>query len=436
MTAFSERFVPSPFVIACLLTGFTFLVAWAGAGKGPADCARFWGDGLWSLLEFAMQMCLILVTGSILADARVVGAGLDRLAAVPRTPRGAVVWMAAASMALCWLHWGLGIVASAFLARRIAGSKPETDYRLLVAVSYFGMGAVWHAGLSGSAPLLVATPKHFLEDRIGLIPLSATIFSPFNLALTAAVVALLCAYAWWVYPERAEDRLLLGPEALARLEPPPPPQPPKPPTAWLDLLENSRWVTLALGLLGLAWLGLDWARGGLHLTFNKMNLLFLSLGLLLHDSPSSFSAAAERAGPLTWGIIVQYPLYAGIYGLIKGSGLDVLAGRWFVSIAGPKTYPVIIYWYSGLLNYFIPSGGAKWAVEAPYILEAAKTLGVPYEKMVLAYAWGDMVTDLIQPFFCLPLLAVAKIDFKEILGYEAVAFGLCAALGSAAFLLF
>ncbi|MBI4424316.1 MAG: short-chain fatty acid transporter [Elusimicrobia bacterium] len=435
LTSLSERYIPSAFVIACLLTALTFAVAWLAAGAGPLQCVQHWGDGLWTLLEFAMQMCLILLTGAILADSPIVDGWLERAAAAPRTPRAAVVWAAVGSMLLCWLHWGLGLVASAFFARKLARRHPDTDYRLLVAVSYFGMGAVWHAGLSGSAPLLVATPRHFLHATTGVIALSETTFSPFNLGLTAAVILALAALAWLMHPQRVEERFRLGPEALAKLVAAPPAPAPAAPTAWLDILENGRGVNLLLGSLGVAWLALDALKNGSGVTFNKLNLVFLSLGLLLHRSPAEFTRSAERAANLTYGIILQYPLYAGIYGVIKGAGLDVQIGRWFVSIASAKTYPLVVYWYSGVLNYFIPSGGAKWAVEAPYILEAAKTLGVPYSKAVLAYAWGDMVTDLIQPFFCLPLLAVARIDFKEILGYEALAFAVCAAIGSAAFLL-
>ena len=172
------------------------------------------------------------------------------------------------------------------------------------------------------------------------------------------------------------------------------------------------------------------------LTIDKVNFFFLILSFLLYPNPTAFSRSAEKASGYVHGIIIQFPIYAGIFGVIKGSGLDRIIGSWFVAVSTKECFPLVVYWYSGLLNYFIPSGGSKWAIEAPYILEASRSLGVPFSKTVLAYAWGDMVTDMIQPFWCLPLLAVARLEFKDILGYELIVFLLCALIGSAAFLFF
>ncbi len=436
LNAWSERWIPSAFVIAGLLTALTFVLAVGLAGQAPADCLRHWGGGFWVLLEFGMQMCLIMMTGAILADSPLVRRALDALASVPRTPRGAVAWTAFLSMALCWLHWGLGMIAGAFLVRRVVARQPKTDYKLLVAVAYFGMGAVWHAGLSASAPLLVATPKHFMEAKVGIIPLRDTVFSSFNLALVATMTVVLVALAWLLYPRRREDAFILPPERLAVLEEPPPAEDSRKLSPFLRFLERGYAVNGMLGLMALAWLWQDAWGSGFNITFNKLNLFFLGLGLLLHPHPAAFGAAAEQAASYLHGIVIQFPFYAGMYGIIKGAGLDQLLGNWFVSLAGPKTFPLVVYWYSGILNYFIPSGGSKWAVEAPYVLEAARTLGVSPAKTVLAYAWGDMVTDMIQPFFCLPLLAIAKLEFKDILGYEIITFTVCGAIGTAAFLFF
>lgn len=435
LNRFSERWIPSAFVIAALLTFIVLAMAAVLAGKTPAQCVRYWGDGFWALLEFAMQMCLILMTGAMLADSPAVSGALDRCARLPRTPRQAVAFMALASMTLCWLHWGLGMITSAFLARRLVRERPQTDFRLLVTAAYFGMGVVWHAGLSGSAPLLVATPGHFLEAKMGIVPTSETIFSAFNLSLTAAMLLIMTGLAVALYPRERDAVTLTGPQ-LAALEPRPPWRPGPAPSPWLRLLEQTRAVNVLVGGLGLAWLALDAHARGWGLTLNKVNFIFLMAAILLHPSPASVARSSETAAGYVHGIIVQFPLYAGIYGVIKGAGLDVMIGGWFVRLADARTFPVIVYWYSGILNYFVPSGGSKWAIEAPYLLEAAKTLGVPPAKLVLAYSWGDMVTDLVQPFFCLPLLAVARLEFKDILGYCAIAFAACALIGSAAFLLF
>lgn len=423
LNRFAEKWLPSSLAIVGILTFVTFALAWGLTDKTPIQLVGAWGDGFWRLLEFAMQMSLMMVTGSLLAESPALRRGFDALARVPKTPRGAVVWLAFLSMAICYLHWALGLIASAFLARRLAVRHPKVHYPLLVAVAYWGMGTIWHAGLSGSATLLIATPKHFLESQVGVIPLSETAFAPFNLALILVTVVVMLGLAWALYPKEAHG---LAEKDLAELREAPVAFKPK--TNWL--------VSGGLGLVGLAWLAQDAAANGFGVTFNKLNLLFLSLSLVLYPSPEEFTASAEKAVNYVHGIIVQYPMYAGIYGIIKGAGLDVIFGSWFVSLSTAKTFPVVVYCYSAVFNYFIPSAGSKFAVEAPYILEAAKTLGVPYAKIVLAYCWGDMVTDLIQPFFCLPLLAIAKVDFKDVLGYEMIAMVVCASLGMTAFFLF
>lgn len=438
LTRLSERWVPSAFVIAVWLS----LAVMAGAllltPITPAAAVKAWGDGLWALASFAMHMCLVLMTGAVIADAPAVRRALDALAGLPKTDRGAVAFSAFVAMASCWVHWGVGAVAAAFLARRIALKRPGVDYRLLTATAYFGMGAVWHAGLSGSAPLLMATPKNFLEAQVGgVIPTGETVFAPMNLILTAAVIVCLTALAWLVYPEREADAFRLSDADRARLE--------EAPSetlgahsggAWMRFWEGSRAVPAAMGLLGAAYVLLDWRAGTFTLTLEKINLVFLALAVALHESPAAFGRSAEKAAGLVHGIVLQFPLYAGMFGVIKASGLDKLLADAFVAAAGAKTFPFVVYWYSAVLNYFIPSGGSKWAIEAPYLLEAAKALGVPAAKVVLAYSWGDMATDAIQPFWCIPLLAVAKLEFKEILGYMTLVFLVSGILASAAFLLF
>lgn len=437
LTRLAERWVPSAFVIACWLSFAVIAAALALTPAGPALIVKAWGDGLWSLSSFAMQMCLVLMTGAVIADAPVVRRVLDAAASLPKTDRGAVTFSAFTAMAFCWFHWGLGAVASAFLARRIALKRPTVDYRLLTATAYFGMGAIWHAGLSGSAPLLMATPKNFLESQVGgTIPIAETVFAPLNLGLTAAVMVALTALAWFAYPTREEDILRLSPEARARLEEGSA-SPTLAPTggAWLQLWEGSRVVPLALGALGASYLAVDFRAGTFSLTLEKLNLSFLVLAVALHESPAAFGRSAEKASSLVHGIILQFPLYAGMFGIIKATGLDAILADYFVKAASARTFPFVVYWYSGVLNYFIPSGGSKWAIEAPYLLKAAQALGVSPAKVVLAYAWGDMVTDAIQPFWCIPLLAVARLEFKEILGYMTLVFMVSAVLASFFFLL-
>ncbi|MBI2822282.1 MAG: short-chain fatty acid transporter, partial [Acidobacteria bacterium] len=176
-----------------------------------------------------------------------------------------------------------------------------------------------------------------------------------------------------------------------------------------------------------------WTLGTLSLTIDSVNFLFLFVGILLHPSPRSLLKAAEEGTKFIHGIIVQFPFYAGMYGIIQGTGLSEVVGNWFLRIATPGTYPLILCWYSGVVNYFVPSGGSKWAIEAPYVIHAARLLDVPVNRVVLSYAWGDMLTDLLQPFWCIPLLNAARLEFKDILGFELIAFLAYALLVSAAF---
>jgi short-chain fatty acids transporter len=416
----TARVVPSAFAIAVLLTFVTFLIAMSVAGASPARVIIEWGNGFWTLVPFAMQMALVVLTGYLVSTAPSVDRLFARLASRTRTPRGAVVRMALVCMGLAWLHWGLSLVGCAMFVRHVVRAEPRVDYRLLVCAAYFGMGATWHAGLSASAPLLVATPGHFLESTIGVIPVSATIFSLFNLGLTAIVVALLAALAWSLHPP-ADRARPVAPDVLDRLdrfEAPPAP------ARWTlaARIDHGRWLMLATAACGLAWVTWYFSTQGFQLTLDVLNFTFLMLAILLHPSAASLLAAAERGAGLLAGIVLQFPFYAGMYGVIQGTGLAQILGDAIARLATPGSLPLWLYWYSGLVNYFVPSGGSKWAIEAPYLVDAATRLGVPMPQVILAYAWGDMATDIIQPFWALPLLAAARIDFRDILGYAAVVF--------------
>lgn len=431
LTVWSQRWIPSAFSIACILTFVTFALAVAAAGASPVEAIRQWGDGFWTLLPFAMQMSLVILTGYLVSTSPAVDRLFVRLARAPRTPRGAIVMMAVVSMGLAWIHWGLSLVGSAMLVRHAAREQPRADYRLLVAVAYFGMGATWHSGLSASAPLLVATPGHFLEKEIGVIPVTETIFHPFNLILTVLVVGLLTALAAAMHPPPGKA-LAIDPSLLDRVERF---EPPPRPAVWTfaTLMDNTWVLNLAVAGAGAVWLISYFRAKGVTLTLDVLNFVFLMLGVLLHRTPASVLAAADRGARLVGGVVLQFPFYAGMYGVIQGTGLATVLGRWLADVASARSYPLLLYWYSGIINYFVPSGGSKWAIEAPYLVEAAARLRVSVDQVVVAYAWGDMATDLIQPFWALPLLAAAGLDFRDIVGYEMVVFVVYAAVVSVAF---
>ena len=432
----SSRYVPDSFTIAAVLTLFTLGLALAVGGASPAQAMKAWGDGIFTLLPLSMQIALVVFTGYIVAVSPPVTRWLDALASIPRSPRQAVAFAAAASMILCWLNWGMGLIASAVLVRSLARRHPDADYRLLVAMAYIGLGTTWHAGPSGSAPLLLATPDSFMI-RDGLlsapVPLGETIFTTWNVVLLLVVFATLTGLAALLHPPknqvvRADRETLL---ALGTFHSPERPDNPTP----AERLMHASWVGRFLGALGAAYVVAEWYTGRFSFTLDSVNLLALVAALLLHKSPAALGRAAEEAAKPLHGIVLQFPLYAGIYGVIKDTGLVTAAANAFLSFATAHTFPLVVFLYSAVMDYLVPSGGAKWAMEAPYLLQAGQQLGVPPTRLVMAYAYGDMATNLIQPFWAIPLLGVARLDFRDIVGYEIIVLVVYASLVGVALLL-
>jgi len=417
--------VPNSFVIACLLTLVTFGLVIGVAGKNPIAAEGYWTKGFWELLDLTMQLALIVLTGYVVAVSPVMSRLLEYLAGLAPTDRSAVALMGLVSMTAAWLHWGLGLIAGPIFLQFLVRKHPRLDYRLAVAAGYLGSTCTWHAGLSGSVPLLMATPNNFMEATTGLIPISQTTFAPFNLALTAIVVCVMTVTLVRLYPRTAVAHVAAGEPEDAHAEA-------SAPGSWL---ERSYAVNLVMGALGATAFWSLYVNSGSRVTLDVLNFVFLFLGLLLHPSPASFTRAATRGATYLHGIVIQFPFYAGMYGLIRYSGLAEIIAHWFTSVATAHTFPIIIYWYSGLLSFFIPSGGSKWAVEAPYVVAAAKALSVPVPRAILAYAWGDMSTHFLQPFWAIPLLAIARVEFKDIIGALAVLFVVNFIVVSAAFML-
>jgi short-chain fatty acids transporter len=452
LSRWSVRWIPDAWVIVVLLTFVVFVLAFflapgeLGVGKA-GDLVAGWGDGFWELLEFGMQMALIMLTGYVVATSPPFRRLLTWVADRPKGPKSAVAVMAATSMILVLINWGLGLIGSAVLVRYMATRQTKVDYRLLVAAAYLGMAGTWHAGLSASAPLLVATPGNFAEEYFGrLIPVSETIFSPFSMILTLVVIVLWVVMTPLLHPQ--PDKTVPPPADIAeaadvdddsvRAEGPGAATAPVRPTPAIRI-ENSVWVNMVIGGIGLVYLVVHFAgleEGVLSgITLNTVNFMFLFIGILLHGTPASLLKQAERGGSFVWGIIIQFPFYAGILGIITATGFSERIAGWFTAIANEHTFPLVTYWYSGLVNLFVPSGGSKFAIEAPYIAEAAQSLGVSPELTVLAYAWGDMATDAIQPFWALPLLAIARLGFRDVMGFLLTLFFAYVVVVSAAFLL-
>lgn len=436
LARFSARFVPDAFSIACLLTVLAVVLGLTVGGAGPVEVVTAWGSSFWELLAFSMQIVVVIFAGYLVAVAPPSSWLLDRIARVPRSPRQAAAATALASMAMCWVNWGVGLIAGAMLVRNMARRHPDADYRLLVAMAYVGMGTTWHAGLSGSVPLLLATPGNFmvtggLIDRA--VPLGETVFTPFNLALMAvvAVVFSLLAAALHPTPERTVRASGAALDGLAAFEPPPRPDAPTP----VERLMHAPLLGIVVGGMGLVYVAILAATGTLRLTLDSVNLAFLCLGIALHASPASILKASEEGSRALHGVVLQFPLYAGIYGIMKGTALAPTLASAFISVATTASYPLVVFVYSAVLNYFVPSGGGKWAIEAAYVLKAGDALGVPATTVAMAYAYGDMATNLIQPFWAIPLLSIAKLEFREVLGFSAIAFAVFVVLAAGALLL-
>ena len=447
MTRWTERWIPDALVIVIVLSLVTYIFAliWGfkpevSIGSRAYESIQAWGKGFWELLAFAMQMCLIMMTGYILACSPPVRRLLDGLSgwANPEKPWQAILVMSLFSMIMAWLNWGLSLIASAMLALFIVKRNPKADYRLLVAAAYLGLGCTWHAGLSGSATLLVATPDNFLiKGKLldATIPVANTIFHPFNLILTVIIMVAITILMALMHP-RPEKAYVVKPELMDQLklyEAPPTPSKWESPSDWMNWWPG---FNLIVSIGGLIWLIWHFSTKGLDLNLNVVNFAMLMLGILFHWRPWSFLKATEDAGKAVWGIVIQFPFYAGILGLFKFTLLSTVFTQAFVAISTPQTFPLFVYWYGGILNYLIPSGGGEWAVVAPYIIPAAKQLGVGMGTTVVTFAWADMMTDMIQPFWAIAMLAVAKLHFRDIMGYLLMVFFVYFIITSLAFYFF
>ncbi|MBL6751681.1 MAG: short-chain fatty acid transporter [Nevskia sp.] len=437
--AWAERWFPDAWVFTALAVLFVAAAAMA-AGAAPTAVANAFGDGFWSLITFTMQMSFIIIGGYVVASAPPVARAIDALAAVPRSGRAAVCWVALLTTLVSLLHWGLSIVFGGLLVRSLARRTTlNMDYRAASASAYLGIGAVWALGLSSSAAQLEANPASQPAALLhigGVIPFSETIFLWQSLLLTAVLIAASVTMAWLVAPGPAHARTA---QALGvSLEPAAIDRPTDGATSGAaarrrpaDWLELNPLINLALAALGLGWLLHQFASLGASAaiaSFNTYNLLFLSLGLLLHWRPRPFLDAVTRAVPGTAGVLIQFPLYAGISGILtlaKGAGgltLTQHLSGFFAHVAGGGSFPLVVGVYSAILGFFVPSGGGKWIIEAPYVLQAANDVHAHLGWAVQVYNAAEALPNLINPFWMLPLLGIVGLKARDLIGFTFVQF--------------
>mgnify|MGYP003672048681 FL=1 len=409
-----QRWLPDAFLFAIILTFVVLISGVVVEDKTVNQMIDFWGDGIWNLLTFSMQALLTLVTGYVLAKTPLVKRLLYLVGGVAKTPGQAIMLMTVIALLSGWVNWGFGLIASGLFAREIAQRIKGIHYPLLVAAAYSGM-LIWHAGLSGTIPLKIAVAD---GDSLGQllggrsIPVGETIFSSEVLTICALLILTVPIVYRLMMP--TPDQVKEIPAVLRDNEE-------ESPSITSDMtpaekLENSTLVSLLLSGMGLYYL-LGYFIDGGKLGLNSLNMIFLMVGLLLQKNPANYLRALNEAIKSTTGIVLQFPLYAGIMGMMVSSGLAVSISEWFIGISTADTFTLFTFLSAGIVNFFVPSGGGQWAVQAPIVIPAAQALGVPLNHVAMAVAFGDAWTNMVQPFWALPLLGIVGLGIKDIMGY-------------------
>ncbi len=439
--SFSEKFVrtaqrilPSPFTIAILLTAITLVLALVftepildSKQSHFTQLLLHWEGGFFNFLEFAMQMMLILVLGHALALTRAADYLIQSLVKYCDSTAKAAALVTFITILLALFNWAFALVLGAIFARKVGENALKNNiplnYPLIGAAGYSGM-MVWHGGLSGSAPLKVAEAGHEFEAQIGIISFNETIFSTMNLVAILLLIVILPIAMFWlgsrvkskpIYIKISENKIL-KPINEAKLE-------------GAERLDHARILSFLLGSVMLFTSvykvvfypvlngeSFDWTFS--FINPNYIIFLLFSLAILLHGSFFKFNQAITKGVGGSIGIMTQFPFYAGIMGIMIGSGLADLVSQFFVEISTSTTFPVFTFFSAGLVNIFVPSGGGQWLVQAPILIETSAQLQYPMSNSILALSYGDQVTNMLQPFWALPLLGVTGLKAKEILPYS------------------
>ncbi len=412
-----QKYLPDPFTIAWLITLVVCALALVFTPATPLAVVEHWGKNFFGILPFAMQMVLLLISGYALASAPQVRRLLVTIATLAKSPRQLILLVGFTSMALFWFNWGLGLIAGAFLAREAARLNPEVDMRAIVAAGFSGI-IITHGGLSASVPLLINTPGHFLEKQIGLIPLSQTIFHPQGLFITIALVIIIPLVCVLMLP-KPEQSMKVDPALLADEAKPAPVVENK---QLADHLDHSRILNYLLVAMGVIYIVSFLYKSNFNLNLNILIFIFVILGVALHGTLLQYTRAVAQGASVCSGIILQYPFYAGIMGVMDGSGLVHLISNMLMSFASTSSYETICYFSSLIISIFVPSAGGHWVVQAPFMLPPANELGVPIWKVAMGVAWGESIWNVVCPFWALPLLAIAKINLRDLIGFTVLLF--------------
>ena len=434
---FFKKFLPSPFTIAVLLTILTIFLAlifakpsMIGYGDYAIETLQYWEKGVWSsgLLEFAYQMMLILVLGHVLVLSKPVNNLIMKITRYCNDTASSAAIVASLTMLVAFFNWGLGLIFGALLARKIAEHAQKNDlklnYPIVGASGYMGM-MVWHGGISGSAPIKINEEGHLsnimtnnsfeLMHKVpSSIDFSQTIFSFSNVLIFTIVVLVISGLFYVLGKNSQPTEINLSQYKMHQDEKS---------LIKTDRLDNSRILATIFGLLILVTFFYRYfdAIKVLKITPNLINFLMLGLGILFHGSFKNFTSAVVESISDISGILIQFPLYFGIMGIMSSSGMVTQISDFFVSFSTETTLPIVTFFSAGLVNIFVPSGGGQWVIQGPIVIESALKLGVPLNKAIMALAYGDQITNMLQPFWALPLLGITKLKAKEILPYTLLA---------------
>ena len=416
---FFERFMPEPFAFAVLMTFVGLALVVAATPATPLDAVLAWGNGLAGLLPFITQVCLTVLFAFSLAHLGPVPRLLQRIADIPRSARGACAFAVLFAGSVSLVAWPLGTILGGLMARELAQSCKRrgirVHYPLLGGAAFSGF-VVWHMGYSASAPLFVATPGNAMESMIGgLIPFTETVLTRWNLTILAATLGSLALTAALLHPRQQADiqeidREFVAPESDVA--------PPRVRGGFAGAVENGRWLTLGLGALLIVYVGHWFSIRGFQLDLNIVNWTFLAAGLLLARSAVDYGTVLLRGGRAVVPFLIQYPMYAGIMGLMLDTGFVAQLAAWFATVGTAQTLPFIAFLSGGFINLFIPSGGAQWAVQGPAFVEAAQQLGTDLPLIVMGVAYGDQWTNIIHPFVVIPLLIMTGLPLAKVLSYS------------------
>jgi len=454
---FFDRWTPNSLVIAYLLTIIVGVLALAltdtpfinfkpnvsageiARGGMAGSLVEAWGLGFWTLLELAMQMALILITGSLIAGSPPVRAFLYKVASKPNNMGQAIILVMAIIPIINWFHFGLGIMLGIHLGRHVIYAAKRKGYKLhaplfvalLYACGITGIGISQIAPIFGAGSGMIKNIIFRNNPEIAAmmperVPLSESVFLPQNIIMCLLVLAAVFGIIWLMRPRKESNYVEPSEELIVEIEgqakmmmemmKKKKETKAASPAEWLD---NSIIPSLAIGIFGIIWAVRFFATGG-QLNFNNFNMLMIIIGLLLCGSANQFSRGVQQAIGQTWGIIIQFPFYAGIFGLITYTGLNEVIVGFFMSFATTENWPFVSYVYTSIVNIAVPNGAAKFFIVAPYALEVAAKLDVDIGTMLVSYVAGDVSTNGFLPFWALPYLAMFKLDFKKILPYTAV----------------